>query len=125
MKSDELLDAIGEAKDEYVQDVRNAKVKKIPGWAKWTSAIAACLVLALGFRYASRHMGGAAPSEGGGAGHENGSVFMSYAGPVFPLTLLEENDKISADRNITLDFAPWVPVWITNEQEAASLIDVS
>ena len=29
MKSDELLDAIGEAKDEYVQDVRNAKVKKI------------------------------------------------------------------------------------------------
>ena len=47
MKSDELLDAIGEAKDEYVQDVRNAKVKKIPGWAKWTSAIAACLALIL------------------------------------------------------------------------------
>ena len=125
MKSDELLDAIGEAKDEYVQDVRNPQAKKTPGWAKWASAIAACLVLALGFRYASRHMGGAAPSEGGGAGHENGSVFMSYAGPVFPLTLLEENDKISADRNITLDFAPWVPVWITNEQEAASLVNVS
>ena len=37
MKSDELLDAIGEAKDEYVQDIRNAKVKKMPagqelGW---------------------------------------------------------------------------------------------
>ena len=124
MKSDELLDAIGEAKDAYIQDVRNPQVKKTPGWVKWTSAIAACLVLALGFRYASRHMGGAAPSEGGGAGHENGSVFMSYAGPVFPLTLLEENDKISADRNITLDFAPWVPVWITNEQEAASLVNV-
>ena len=125
MKSDELLDAIGEAKDEYVQDVRNPQAKKTPGWAKWASAIAACLVLALGFRYASSHMGGAAPSEGGGAGHENGSVFMSYAGPVFPLTLLEENGKISAERNITLDFAPWVPVWITNEQEAASLVNVS
>ena len=48
MKSDELLDAIGEAKDEYVQDVRKGKVNKMPGWAKWTSAIAACLVLALG-----------------------------------------------------------------------------
>ena len=47
MKSDELLDAIGEAKDEYVHDVRNGKVKKMPGWAKWTSAIAALpLVLA-------------------------------------------------------------------------------
>ena len=125
MKSDELLDAIGEAKDAYIQDVRNPQAKKTPDWVKWTSAIAACLVLALGFRYAFRHMGGAAPSEGGSAGHENGSVFMSYAGPVFPLTLLEENGKISAERSITLDFAPWVPVWITNEQEAASLVNVS
>ena len=30
MKSDELLDAIGEARDEYVHDVRNGKVKKMP-----------------------------------------------------------------------------------------------
>ena len=30
MKSDELLDAIGEAKDEYVHDVRNGKVRKMP-----------------------------------------------------------------------------------------------
>ena len=122
MKSDELLDAIGEAKDEYVQDVRNAKVKKMPGWAKWTSAIAACLVLALGINFVFSNMGGMASPEAGGSGHEEGSVFMSYAGPVFPLTLLEENEHICAERNITLDFAPWVPVWISNEQEAASLI---
>ena len=125
MKSDELLDAIGEAKDAYIQDVRNPQAKKTPGWVKWTSAIAACLVLALGVNFVFRNMGGMASPEAGGNGHEEGSVFMSYAGPVFPLTLLEENDKISADRNITLDFAPWVPVWITNEQKAASLIDVS
>ena len=125
MKSDELLDAIGEAKDEYVQDVRNAKVKKMPGWAKWTSAIAACLVLALGINFVFSNMGGMASPEAGGSGHEDGSTFMSYAGPVFPLTLLEENEHICAERNITLDFAPWVPVWISNEQEAASLIDVS
>ena len=125
MKSDELLDAIGEAKDEYVQDVRNAKVKKMPVWAKWTSAIAACLVLAVGINFVFRNMGGMASPEAGGSGHEDGSTFMSYAGPVFPLTLLEENEHICAERNITLDFAPWVPVWISNEQEAASLIDVS
>lgn len=125
MKSDELLDAIGEAKDEYVQDVRNAKVKKMPGWAKWTSAIAACLVLALGINFVFSSMGGMASPEAGGSGHEEGSVFMSYAGPVFPLTLLEENEHICAERNTTLDFAPWVPVWISNEQKAASLIDVS
>lgn len=121
MKSDDLLDAIGEAKDEYVRDVRSAKVNKIPNWAKWTSAIAACLVLALGINFVFSNMGGMASPEAGGSGHEDGSVFMSYAGPVFPLTLLEENEHICAERNITLDFAPWVPVWISNEQEAASL----
>ena len=118
MKSDELLDAIGEAKDEYVQDVRNAKVKKMPGWAKWTSAIAACLVLTLGVSLVFGGMGGNAGA--GGSGHEDGSTFMSYAGPVFPLTLREENAAISAERTVTMDFEPWVPVWISNEEEAAS-----
>ena len=118
MKSDELLDAIGEAKDEYVQDVRNAKVKKIPGWAKWTSAIVACLVLTIGVSLFFGGMGGNAGA--GGSGHEDGSTFMSYAGPVFPLTLREENAAISAERTVTMDFEPWVPVWISNEEEAAS-----
>ena len=118
MKSDELLDAIGEARDEYVQDVRNAKVKKIPGWAKWTSAIAACLVLTIGVSLFFGGMGGNAGA--GGSGHEDGSTFMSYAGPVFPLTLREENAAISAERTVTMDFEPWVPVWISNEEEAAS-----
>ena len=118
MKSDELLDAIGEARDEYVQDVRNAKVKKMPGWAKWTSAIAACLVLTIGVSLFFGGMGGNAGA--GGSGHEDGSTFMSYAGPVFPLTLREENAAISADRTVIMDFAPWVPVWISNEEEAAS-----
>ena len=118
MKSDELLDAIGEAKDEYVQDVRNAKVKKMPGWAKWTSAIAACLVLTIGVSLFFGGMGGNAGA--GGSGHEDGSSFMSYAGPVFPLTLREENAAIFADRKTTMDFEPWIPVWISNEEEAAS-----
>ena len=118
MKSDELLDAIGEAKDEYVQDVRNAKEKKMPGWAKWTSAIAACLVLTIGVSLFFGGMGGNAGA--GGSGHEDGSTFMSYAGPVFPLTLREENAAISAERTVTMDFEPWVPVWISNEEEAAS-----
>ncbi len=118
MKSDELLDAIGEAKDEYVHDVRNGKVRKMPGWAKWTSAIAACLVLTIGVSLFFGGMGGNAGA--GGSGHEDGSSFMSYAGPVFPLTLREENASIFVDRKTTMDFEPWVPVWISNEEEAAS-----
>lgn len=121
MKSDELLDAIGEARDEYVHDVRNGKVKKMPGWAKWASAIAACLVLTIGVSLFFGRMGGNA----GGSGHEDGSTFMSYAGPVFPLTLKEENTSISADRRTTMDFEPWVPVWVSNEEEAASRTDLT
>lgn len=45
MKSDELLDAIGEAKDEYIQDVRSFQKKK-SAWVK-RLAVAACLCLAL------------------------------------------------------------------------------
>lgn len=57
----------------------------------------------------------------GGSGHDEGSTFMSYAGPVFPLTLGEENEAITAQRDITLDFAPWERVWVSNEEEVAAM----
>ena len=41
-------------------------------------------------------MGGSAGA--GGSGHSEASTFMSYAGPVFPLTLAEENGSITAQR---------------------------
>ena len=63
-------------------------------------------------------MGGSAG--GGGGGHDEGSTFMSYAGPVFPLTLGEKNEAITAQRDITLDFVPWVPVWESNEERLSN-----
>ena len=57
----------------------------------------------------------------GGGGHDEASTFMSYAGPVFPLTLKEENDSITAQREITLDFAPWQREWVSNEEEVAAM----
>ena len=118
MKSNDLIDIIGEAADEYIQDAKAAKKKAVPRWVKWSSAIAACLVLTIGVSLFFGGMGGNAGA--GGSGHEDGSTFMSYAGPVFPLTLREENAAISAERTVTMDFEPWVPVWISNEEEAAS-----
>ena len=100
MKSDELLDAIGEVKDEYVQDVRNAKVKKMPGWAKWTSAIAACLVVAIGFNLILGGMGGNA-----GSGADDDLNYMYYVGPVLPLTVQGESTGITATRNVDYNFS--------------------
>jgi len=124
MKPDELIELIGEVDDEYIQDAKQSKKQRVPRRTKWASAIAACLVLAVGIgSFLLPRMGGNSTpgsSGAGGSGHDEGSVFMSYAGPVFPLTLREENAAITAQRNITMDFEPWVPVWISNEEEAAS-----
>lgn len=46
MKSQELLEVIGEAQDEYILDARESKQKGTPAWKKWT-ALAACICLFL------------------------------------------------------------------------------
>lgn len=83
-------------------------------WKKW-GVLAAALVLAVGVgSYMLPRMGGNAGSGGasgggGGAGSEGASTFMSYAGPVFPLTLREADSGITARREVIFDFAPWAP----------------
>lgn len=47
MKSNDLIDIIGEAADEHIRDAKSAKKKAMPRWAKWSSAIAACLCVAV------------------------------------------------------------------------------
>jgi len=82
-------------------------------------AAAACLAVICGGAYlaGTLRMGGRAGA--GGSGHSEASTFMSYAGPVFPLTTAEETSSITAERNITLDFAPWIPAWLSNEEMLA------
>lgn len=131
MKNEKLLDAIGKIDEDLVYDAVNdsasKKEKRFPKWARWSSAIAACLVLAISLGFLLPRMGGNSSTGGnaGGGGHDEGSAFMSYAGPVFPLSLREENTAITAQRDITMNFAPWVPVWISNEEEFATRSNLS
>lgn len=85
----------------------------------WMGLCACLAVAVLGGGALLLSQGGPGGSAGGG-GHDEGSTFMSYAGPVFPLTLGEENEAITAERDITLDFAPWVPVWESNEERLSN-----
>ncbi len=77
-------------------------------------AVCACLAVVLGL--GAGVVSGLLPglpiggSSAGGGGHDEGSVFLSYAGPVFPLATLEDT-ALTAVRDITLDFAPWERVW--------------
>lgn len=78
-------------------------------------AAAACVTLVCGVGLAwlatggFRGMGAAAPGDsagGGGGGHDVATEFMSYAGPVFPLTTAEPSAGLTAERSLTWDFAP-------------------
>lgn len=82
-------------------------------------ALAACLMLICGLGLWFRGHGQMNGSSSGGAdgmtpgsngaggnGHEAGTVFMSYAGPAFPLTTEEDAPALTAERTLTWDFAP-------------------
>ena len=102
MKAEDLLDAIGEARDEYIQDVRLGRVKRMPRWAKWSSALAACLVLILGVGLILSKIGGNA---GSGSGGDQDLHYMYYVGPVLPLTVQGDPTDITATRNVDYDFS--------------------
>lgn len=117
MKAEDLLELIGDVSEEHVADAvaKNKKRTRFPVWAKWASAAAACLFVVIG---SVALLGGGntaeqeAPTEsagGGGSGHGEGMVFMSYAGPVFPLTLMEERSGIMAERTLSFDFSAYLP----------------
>ena len=119
--SERLLEAMNSLPDATLEENVPGAAGKKRRWKKW-AALAACLcVVVLGVGVFTGYiplLGGRAGQ--GGSGSDGASVFMSYAGPVFPLTLGEENAAIEAERNVTLDFEPWAPVWISNREEADS-----
>ena len=91
MKPNDLIDIIGEAADEHIKDAKKQKKNSIPRWTKWTAAAAAvCIAITSGFfafqQGPSLNDTQSPAAQNGYGGHDEGTVFMSYAGPVFPLT---------------------------------------
>lgn len=68
--------------------------------------IAACLCLVIGGIYGAARFGLFARIRGTPGGKE-GLIYMSYQGPVFPLTAEDNAENITADRSITFDFSPY------------------
>lgn len=128
MSTEKLYEAITLIDDDLINEAGTytPKKRKIIHWKRW-SALAACLVLVAGVGSAARFglfdgMGASDESPGvnsSGEGFDGGSTFMSYAGPVFPLSTLESANGLTAQRDITLDFLPWAKVWLSNEENAA------
>ena len=122
MKAERLFRILGLVDESLVEEAVSASspaaVQRRHPWRRLLAA-AACLAVICGGAYlaGTLRMGGRAGA--GGSGHSEASTFMSYAGPVFPLTTAEETSSITAERNITLDFAPWIPAWLSNEEMLA------
>lgn len=122
MKAERLFRILGLVDESLIEEAVSASspaaVQRRHPWRRLLAA-AACLAVICGGAYlaGTLRMGGRAGA--GGSGHSEASTFMSYAGPVFPLTTAEEPSSITAERNITLDFAPWIPAWLSNEEMLA------
>ena len=123
MRAERLFRILGLVDESLIEEAVSASspaaVQRRHPWGRFLAA-AACLAVICGGAYLAGtfRMGGSAGA--GGSGHSEASTFMSYAGPVFPLTLEEETSSVTAERAITLDFAPWIPAWLSNEEMLAN-----
>lgn len=102
MKPEEkIYRAVGGTGEDLVREILEPARKKSP-WRRWGALAAALALVAGGGLALLPRFGG---SSTGGAGHGEGSSFMSYAGPIFPLTVLEGGEGLAARRELTLDFS--------------------
>ena len=133
MRAERLFRVLGLVDPALVEEA--LELRRRTSWRRWAAA-AACLALVMGLGFGWRITGGfrgfgagssgadsgssgdasgdapadlvpigpGAPGESGGM--EDGITFMSYAGPVLPLTTVEAPAALTAERNVIWDFAP-------------------
>lgn len=127
MKGERLFQILGMIDEDLIEEADSASPaaaakRRSLGFRRLAAACAAlvCVSGAVWMLRDGLHMGGAsmsAPGEtagdgGSGIAHDTeplsaeGTTFMSYAGPVFPLTLTEKLQGLTAERTTTWDFAP-------------------
>ena len=109
MKAEQLFRVLGLVDDDLIEEAASPTGRR-GGFRKWMAAAACLAVLcAVGAGWiitgGFRGRGSTAPGESGsGIASDNdplsveGSTFMSYAGPVFPLTLAEDTKTLTAER---------------------------
>lgn len=117
MKAERLFRVLGLVDDDLIEEAASSAGEQ-GAFRKWMAAAACLAVLcAVGAGWlitgGFRGMGASAPGESGSGiasdtepTSAEGTTFMSYAGPVFPLALAEENSALTAERKTTWDFAP-------------------
>ena len=107
MKSEKIFEALTEIEDKYIEEAEKEKLPKRKISILKNAGMAAAFfvgVVALGI---IGMLIIPKASAGGGTNREPGENYMSYAGPAFPLTALEDTDGLSFERSINFDFTPY------------------
>jgi len=115
MNANDILDIIGDSPDKYVREAHESRSQRRSRRIfNAAIGIAACIVLAPtvifgGMWLIFGGMGASAPAPGEAAGGDAISLneYMSYSGPVLPLSFLEDSGGIQAQRHIDISFAPY------------------
>ena len=104
-----IYDGITGINDDIVEDAQCFQPKKkVKSQVRWSIA-AACLCLAVWSVYGMARlrfidrMGNTSGENRGG----EGITYMSYAGPVFPLSELNGSNALTVERNVNYDFSPY------------------
>lgn len=104
MRGTELLDAMEHLDEDLVEEADQPPAAKKSVPFQKILASAACLaVVAAAVALWPVNLG--SDTESSGVGHEEGMTFLSYAGPLFPLTVLEDGDNLATERTLTMDFS--------------------
>ena len=108
MNSENIYDALTDVREDFIIEAKTHKLSK-PRYAivRWC-AIAASFALIIGiggFLMLNGRIPAPGASQGGGGRADGSTTFMSYAGPVFPLSVLDDSTGITASRDITFDFS--------------------
>jgi hypothetical protein len=109
MNSERIYDAITDIQENFIEEARKFRfIKPRKLTVRWY-ALAASLIFVFGAAsyilinlYAESPIG---PAAGGSGRQEGSTTFMSYAGPVLPLSALNDTTGISTTRDITFDFS--------------------
>jgi len=111
MNTRALYDGITDIPDEMIEEAGAHRFRKSRPWIKFAAAAAAVAVaVGVGGVVSGRiqtPFSGAGAGGGGTAGPENGYSYMSYVGPVLPLTAVSGAEGVTAERSVDFDFSPY------------------
>jgi hypothetical protein len=117
-----LLEAITDIREEYIDEAERCP-RRVVTLPRIAGLAAACFVLFFGGLFVLAKLGVAPMGHyGAGGGSSESGRYMYYAGPVLPLTALED-EGLRAERRVTLDFGSYEEAPLSSGRRKITVTD--